>query len=268
MLVLGYVFALFIGLTLGMLGAGGSILTVPVFVYVLRFDPKLAVTMSLPVVGLTSLVGAISHWRAGNVNVRSVLSFGVVAMAAAFAGARASVFLAAGTQLFLLGVAMLTAAVLMLRDSFRTPRPMPATPGAGPDAGRASAAGERPRSGSPLALPLAGLFVGALTGIVGIGGGFIIVPALVLLAQLPMREAVGTSLTVITMNAAAGFAGQHRLRELPLDFLLVFGGVAMAGIIAGTWLARFLHQRTLKRAFAALLLVLAVLVLWQNRALP
>ena len=268
MLVLGYVFALFIGLTLGMLGAGGSILTVPVFVYVLRFDPKLAVTMSLPVVGLTSLVGAISHWRAGNVNVRSVLSFGVVAMAAAFAGARASVFLAASTQLFLLGVAMLTAAVLMLRDSFRTPRPMPATPGAGPDAGRASAAGERPRSGSPLALPLAGLFVGALTGIVGIGGGFIIVPALVLLAQLPMREAVGTSLTVITMNAAAGFAGQHRLRELPLDFLLVFGGVAMAGIIAGTWLARFLHQRTLKRAFAALLLVLAVLVLWQNRALP
>ena len=102
---------------------------------------------------------------------------------------------------------------------------------------------------------------------IGIGGGFLIVPALVGLAGLPMRQAVGTSLIVITMTAAAGFAGQHVTGEVPLRLVLVFSGIAMAGIVTGTVFVRWVRQRTLKRAFAVLLFAIAALVLWQNRAL-
>lgn len=251
MLLLGYVFALIIGLTLGILGGGGSILTVPVFVYVLGYDPKLAIAMSLPVVGATSLVGAIGHWRAGNVRVGVTLVFGGVAMSAAFVAARLSIHLAGRMQLFILGITMLTASMLMLRDSLR------------PSASAIPAGG---RSVMSATLPLAGLAVGALTGIVGIGGGFLIVPALVVFAHMPMRQAVGTSLTVIAMNAAAGFAGQHSIGAIPLDFVVIFSAIAMTGIVAGTWIGAYVHQRTLKRAFAMLLLVIAVLLLGQNWA--
>jgi uncharacterized membrane protein YfcA len=251
-LLLGYLLALVIGVTLGVLGGGGSILTVPVFVYVLGYDPKLAIAMSLPVVGATSLVGAFAHWRAGNLHLRTALIFGAVAMCGAFIAARLSARLSGRTQLFVLGVAMLTSAVLMMRGSRGAPTP----------------AGETTVR-HPLAAPflLSGLFVGALTGVVGIGGGFLIVPALVVLARVPMRPAVGTSLTVIAMNAAAGFAGQPRVGEIPLGVLVVFSGIAISGVIAGTWIARHVHQGTLKRAFAALLLVVAASLLWQNRAL-
>ena len=261
MLVLGYLFALIIGLTLGLLGGGGSILTVPVFVYVLRYDPKLAIAMSLPVVGATSVIGAIGYWRAGNVRLRTAIIFGGVSMASAFLAARLSIHVPGRAQLFVLGGTMLTASALMLRDSFRAPQPPPTRDS------RLAVSDSRPSTpGSRLILPLSGLFVGALTGVIGIGGGFLIVPVFVLLAHLPMRQAVGTSLAVITMNAAAGLAGQTRIGEIPLDFVMTFSGVAIAGIVAGTWLTRHVHQNTLKRAFAALLLVIAALLLWQNRA--
>jgi hypothetical protein len=250
-LLLGYLLALIIGLTLGVLGGGGSILTVPVFVYVLGYDPKLAIAMSLPVVGATSLVGAIGHWRAGHVRVPVTLVFGGVAMAAAFIAARLSVHLAGRVQLFIFSITMFTAAMLMLRDSLRPSAP--AIPAGG-------------RSSIPVALPLAGLAVGALTGLVGIGGGFLIVPALVVLAHMPMRQAVGTSLTVIAMNAVAGFAGQQSVGAIPLDFVITFSAIAMAGIVAGTWVGAYVHQRTLKRAFAVMLMVIAALLLWQNWA--
>jgi len=248
---LGYVLAFVIGLTLGMLGGGGSILTVPVFVYVLGIDPKLAIAMSLPVVGTTSLVGAIGHWRAGNVRVRTALPFGLVAMAGAFTAARLSVRLAGRTQLFVLGTTMLVAATFMLVGA-------PGTRGG--DAGGAKPA--------PLPLFLAvGFAVGGLTGVIGIGGGFLIVPALVVLAQVPMRQAVGTSLLVITMNSLAGFAGQAHVGEIPLGVVITFTIIAIGGILVGTRLVRSVKQAALKRAFAVLLLVIAVLLLWQNRGM-
>jgi len=246
---LGYAFALAIGLTLGMLGGGGSILTVPVFVYVLGYDPKLAIAMSLPVVGVTSLVGAIGHWRADNVRVRTALLFGVFTMAAAYVAARYSIRLQGRAQLLILGVAILSAALLMLRDSLRPAPPAPAT-----------VAGDRSR----FALPLAGLAVGVLTGLVGAGGGFLIVPALVLLAAVPMRQAIGTSLTVIAMNTAAGFAGLRNIATIPWAFVLTFGAVAVTGIIVGTVAARHVRQTTLKRGFAVFLLTVAILLVWQN----
>jgi uncharacterized membrane protein YfcA len=248
MIMVGLALALVIGLTLGLFGGGGSILTVPVFVYVLGFDPKLAIAMSFPVVGATSLVGAIGHWRAGNVRLSSALLFGLIAMAGAFGGARASGLLDGRAQLLILGVVMAAAAVMMLRA-----------------AGRDSADVRVPKVPSR-ALYLVALSVGALTGVIGIGGGFLIVPALVVFGQVPMREAVGTSLLVIAMNCVAGYAGQRDVRAIPWLFVCTFSAVAIAGILAGTSLARFVPQRTLKKGFAALLLVIAVLMLLQNHA--
>jgi uncharacterized membrane protein YfcA len=252
-LLLGYVLALLIGITLGLLGGGGSILTVPVFVYVLHYDPKFAIAMSLPVVGATSLVGAIGHWRAGNVRIPSALAFGVFAMTGAYTAARLSRHVTGRTQLFLLSVVMLVAAALMLRDSFRPAAlaPVPLSPVA-----------------LRLTLAAAGLSVGVVTGVIGIGGGFLIVPALVLLARVPMRQAVGTSLLVIAMNSLAGFLGQHDASAVPVRFVVTFSAVAMGGILAGAQLARYVDPRTLKRAFAVFLLVIAALMLWQGRAVP
>ena len=128
MLILGYALAALIGLSLGLMGGGGSILTVPIFVYVLAFDPKLAIAMSLPVVGVTSLVGAIGHWRAGNVNLKTAAIFGVVAMISAYVGARLAVFLTGALQLSLLAVIMLAAAISMFRNSRRVPSAKTAAP--------------------------------------------------------------------------------------------------------------------------------------------
>ncbi len=249
MIAVGLALALVIGLTLGLFGGGGSILTVPVFVYVLGFDPKLAIAMSFPVVGATSLMGAIGHWRAGNVRLSSAGLFGVVAMVGAFGGARASGLLDGRAQLLILGVVMAAAAVMMLRSAGR------------------DAAEIRVPTVPSRALYLVALSVGALTGVIGIGGGFLIVPALVVFGQVPMREAVGTSLLVIAMNCVSGFAGQRDVRAIPWLFVITFSAVAIAGILVGTALVRFVPQRTLKRGFAVLLLVIAALMLWQNHAM-
>lgn len=189
MLLLAAVFAALIGLSLGLLGGGGSILTVPVFVYLLGFEAKEAIAGSLAVVGATSLFGAVGHWRAGNVNLRVAAVFGAVAMPGAYLGARLAAFVSGGVQLTLFAGVMLLAAWFMFR-----PR----------NAAEEDAAGEHAR-GMPLWLIAAqGLAVGLLTGLVGVGGGFLIVPALVLLGKVPMKQAVGTSLLVIAMNSAGG----------------------------------------------------------------
>jgi uncharacterized membrane protein YfcA len=250
MVAVGLALAFLIGLTLGLFGGGGSILTVPVFVYVLGFDPKLAIAMSFPVVGATSLVGAVGHWRAGNVRIASALVFGLVAMAGSYGGARASRLLDARVQLSILGFVMAAAAVMMLRSASR-------------DAAQVTV----PRAPSR-ALYLVALGVGALTGMIGIGGGFLIVPALVVFGQVPMREAVGTSLLVIAMNCVSGFAGQRDIHAIPWSYVITFSAVAIAGILSGTRFARLVPQRALKRGFSVLLLVIAALVLWQNYPTP
>lgn len=234
-----------IGLSLGLLGGGGSILTVPVFVYVLGYAAKPAIAMSLPVVGATSLVGAIGHWRAGNVNFRQALTFGIVAMVGAFAGARLAVLVSGVFQLTLLAVVMLGAALSMLR------RPIAQPSGA--------------ESVSRWLVLVVGLGVGLLTGLVGIGGGFLIVPALVVLARLPMKQAVGTSLLVIAMNSASGFLGYLGQVDVPWAFMAVFTAIAIGGILVGTYLVRFVSQQALKRSFAVFLLVMAGVILYQNR---
>ena len=220
-------------------------LTVPVFVYVLGFDAKQAIAMTLPVVGVTSLVGAASHWRAGNVRIPTALLFGAVTMAGSFISARFIAPLLTGEiQLTLLATIMLVAAFSMYR-------------------GTISARPARPAR--PVRLVSVAFAVGVLTGLVGIGGGFLIVPALVLLAGVPMKEAVGTSLLVIALNTFAGWLGYAGRTAIPWTFLAVFTAVAIAGILVGSRLVRFVPAARLKRAFAIFLVFVAAFVLYQNR---
>ncbi|MGE0815978.1 MAG: sulfite exporter TauE/SafE family protein [Vicinamibacterales bacterium] len=236
-----------IGIALGLLGGGGSILTVPIFVYVLHFAAKDAIAMSLAVVGATSAIGVAGHWRAGNVNVRVGTVFGLVASVGTYGGARLAAHVSGAVQLAVFAVVMLLASAFMFRD-----RP----------AGEASDA----RPAAPLgAAALVGfsLGVGVLTGLVGVGGGFLIVPALVLLA-VPMREAVGTSLAIIAVNCAVGFAGY--LGHAAIDWSSV--GLVTAGTAPGIALGVALHRRVpqpvLRRGFSVFLLVMAVFILYQN----
>lgn len=244
MLAVGLALAALIGVTLGLLGGGGSVLTVPVLVYVLGVAAKPAIAMSLPVVGITSLISAVMHWRLGNVRIPTALTFGVLAMVGAFAGAKLAVFLSGAAQLALLSVVMLAAAASMLRGS------------------RPEADASAPAR-LTLLVPVA-LGVGVLTGLVGIGGGFLVVPALVLLARVPIRQAVGTSLLVIAMNSASGFVGYLGSVNVDWNFLAGFTGTAVVGALVGTALVSRVPQLALKRGFAVFLLAIGAFVLYKN----
>jgi len=244
---LGIGLAVLIGVSLGLLGGGGSILTVPVFVYVLGYDPKRAIAMSLAVVGTTSLLGAVTHWRAGHVRLRVAAVFGGIAMIGSYAGARLSALVSGTAQLTGFAIVMLVAAVFMLRSAIRP---------------------EEPRPAAAVSTPLLGMLalgVGLLTGLVGIGGGFLIVPALALGAGLPMRHAIGTSLAVIAFNAFTGFAGYAGQFAIPWGIIAVFSVAAIAGVFVGSAGARFVAPGTLRKGFAVFLVVMGLFMLYQNR---
>ncbi|MEE8555534.1 MAG: sulfite exporter TauE/SafE family protein, partial [bacterium] len=177
-IAISIVLAGFMGVTLGMLGAGGSIVTVPILRYVVGFEAKEAIALSLAVVGVTSLIGAVGHWRSGHARLGVALPFGVVAMIGAYAGARLAVYFSGDTQLFLFALLMLAAAVSMLRKG-SPDKPPPAR-----------AEGSRRWTGLAL-IGVLGFGMGVVAGLVGIGGGFMILPAMVILMRLSMREAVG-----------------------------------------------------------------------------
>lgn len=246
MLLAGF-FAVVIGLSLGLLGGGGSILTVPVFVYAMGFEAKEAIAMSLAVVGIVSLFGAISHWRSGNVDLRVAAVFGTVAMIGTYLGARLAIFFSGAAQLTLFALVMLLAAYFMFRPHGATP------------------AGAADRAHSPWLIAIEGVVVGVVTGLVGVGGGFLIVPALVLLGRVPMKRAVGTSLVVIALKSAAGFAGYLGQVQVDWGVIALFTSVAIGGTFAGTYLVRYVSQHALQRAFATFLLVMGGFILYQNR---
>jgi uncharacterized membrane protein YfcA len=254
--ILGFSLAALIGLSLGLLGGGGSILTVPILVYVLGFGAKESIAMGLAVVGVTSLFGAAGHWRRGNLQFRAALVFGAVAMAGTYAGARLSVFISGAAQLLLFAAVMLVAAFFMFRNGRKE---------AALAARKEAVHAPEPRKAPFPVMAAAALGVGGLTGLVGVGGGFLIVPALVLLVGLPMKQAVGTSLLVIALNSFVGFAGYLGHVEVPWVYLGVFTAIAVAGILAGTWASHFVSQAMLKRAFSAFLVLMGVFILFKNR---
>lgn len=224
--------AVVIGLSLGMLGGGGSILTVPLLVYVAGQTPNTAVATSLLVVGATAAIGAVGHARAGNVDWRTALVFGAAGMAGAYPGGRVGAVLPGTVLLLLFAALLVVTAGAMLR----------------PGGSRAT------QSSQHLRLPVLhvvahGLVVGAVTGVVGAGGGFLVVPALVVLGGLPMHVAVGSSLVVIAMKSAAGFAGYAS--GVQLDWPLALGVTAAAaiGTLVGGRLAARIDASSLRNGF-------------------
>ncbi len=248
MVALGLVLACLVGVTLGFFGGGGSILTVPLLVYVFGLEPKSAIASSLLIVGLASLTGALQHARLGNVRLGQGLVFGVAGMAGAYLGGRVSAWIDGGLLLVLFAAMMLLTATAMWR-------------------GRRA---ERPEVDAPPAAPgrliAQGFAVGTMTGLVGAGGGFLIVPALALWAGMPMTAAIGTSLLVIVLNAAAGFAGYASHVEVDARLVASVAAAAILGSLVGTRLATRVDPTSLRRAFAAFVMVMGTLILVREGA--
>ncbi|MDP2314293.1 MAG: sulfite exporter TauE/SafE family protein [Pseudomonadota bacterium] len=245
MFALALVLSVLIGVALGLLGGGGSILTTPILIYALGVETKAAIATSLLVVGVTSVAAVIQHARAGNVEWRTGLIFGGAGMAGAYVGGFIAAWIPATVLMILFGLMMLATAVAMFRGR--------KDPG--------------PQTGSPHALWKIvgeGLVVGVVTGLVGAGGGFLVVPALALLGGLPMKKAVGTSLLVIALKSFAGYAGHAAHVTVDLELAALVAGAAVVGSFAGSRLANVIPPDSLRRGFAGFVLVMATFVLYQQ----
>lgn len=243
MVLIAVVAGVVIGLSMGALGGGGSILAVPVLVYALYLDPQAATTASLIIVGVTAIVAAISHARAGRVDWRAALIFGGLGIPASIVGSMLN--RAVDPQVLLLAFAalMLLAAAAMYRRS-RTNEPAPAT--------------RSPiRTAQAARVVVVSLVVGFLTGFLGVGGGFIIVPALVLAMGFGMPTAVGTSLVIISITSLAAFVERLGHGAIAWDVVLPFTAAAIAGSLLGKRLSERVSAAALTRAFAVLLVLVA-----------
>ena len=238
--------AALIGLSLGLTGAGGSIITLPVLVYLAGVAPKEAVGLSLFIVGAAAVVGALQRIRGGGIHPKPALMFALSGMVGAAGGARLTPLVSPQALMIIFAALMLVVAVNMLIGKNDELSPAAEC--------------------KPIRCLLAGLAVGVLTGFIGVGGGFLLVPALVKFAKLPLRQAVGTSLAVIAFNSAAGFISHFG--EAPPRWLLafVFAVLAATGVLVGTALAKRLPVARLRQGFAVMVILTAAFVLWQNAA--
>lgn len=243
MLLLELTLGFAIGLSLGLLGGGGSILTVPALVYLVGQTPQAAITTSLAIVGANSVLGANFHRTQGTLNWQVAILFGSAGMLGAYFASGISELLAPEVLMMIFATLMLVIGGFMLTRK----SPPPAS------------------AGSPFWVVFAsGMLVGVLTGILGVGGGFLIVPALVMLIGLPMQIAVGTSLVVIAMNSLAGLLGRIGTESVNLPLIMVFGLTGLAGTFAGARLANILPAQKLQKAFAVFVIALAVFLLVDN----
>lgn len=254
--IIGFAGALVIGLVLGLIGGGGSILTVPIFVYILSIDPVMATAYSLFVVGSAALVGAIRNAQKGMVDFRTGIVFAAPALLAVFL-TRKYVVPAIPEHLFDVGSFEVTRdvgimvffAIIMLVASYSMIKGRKDT----------ETENEEVTYNYPMIL-IEGLVVGFLTGIVGAGGGFLIIPALVLLAKLPMKKAVATSLMIIAIKSLIGFIGDVQNLTIDWAFLLSFTALAIVGIFIGIYLNKFIEGARLKKAFGWFVLVMGIYI--------
>ncbi|MFC7356806.1 sulfite exporter TauE/SafE family protein [Jejudonia soesokkakensis] len=258
--ILGYVGALLIGLILGLIGGGGSILTVPILVYALVLDPVIATAYSLFVVGTTSLVGALKNMISKMVDFKTAIIFAIPAFIAVY-GTRAFLIPAIPEELFSIGsfivtknlsimlffaIIMLLASISMIRNSQNE-----------------TEKNTKVTYNYPLII-IEGFIVGVITGIVGAGGGFLIIPALVLLAKLPMKKAVATSLFIIAIKSLIGFLGDIQNHEIDWIFLLSFTAISVIGIFLGIWANKFFDGKKLKKAFGWFVLIMGIYIIYKE----
>ena len=255
--IAGYFASIFIGIALGLIGGGGSILTVPVLVYLFSIDAVLATAYSLFIVGTTSVVGSFSYFRKGLVNIRTAVVFGIPSIISVFI-TRAYILpaipqellrfedftLTKSTLLMLLFAALMILASYSMIKKDKIP------------SGRMT---HNTRFNYPLILA-EGIVVGMLTGLVGAGGGFLIIPALVILSKLPMKEAVGTSLVIIAAKSLIGFLGESAETMIDWTFLLKVSAFAISGIFIGMALSKKINGEKLKPAFGWFVLVMGIYI--------
>ena len=256
--ILGYFGALIIGVVLGLIGGGGSILTVPVLVYLLAINPVTATAYSLFVVGASALVGAFKNMQKKLVDFRTAIVFSIPAFIAVYA-TRKYMVPAIPESLFSIGdfeitknigimlffaIIMILASVSMIREN-----------------GKKKADAEKISYNYPLII-IEGIVVGVLTGIVGAGGGFLIIPALVLLAKLPMKKAVATSLLIIAIKSLIGFIGDVQNMNIDWIFLAIFTGLSVVGMFVGIYLNKFIDGKKLKKGFGWFVLIMGVYIIW------
>ena len=245
MIALTIALAVFVGVALGLLGGGGAILTVPLLAYVAGLDPKQAITTSLLVVGVTAAVGATTHARAGRVQWRTAVLFGSAAMAGAYAGGLLARFIAATALMIAFAAVMIAAAIAMLR-------------------GRRNAAAAAVTDLPVIKMAVLGVGVGTLSGLVGAGGGFLLVPALALLGGLSMPVAVGTSLVVISMQSFAGLAGHLASQHIDWRLAGMVTAAAVIGGLLGGRLTAMVDPNTLRQLFGWFVLLMASVILAQE----
>ncbi|WP_407427850.1 sulfite exporter TauE/SafE family protein [Arcticibacter sp.] len=258
--ILGYIASAFIGISLGLIGGGGSILTVPVLVYLFGVDPLLATSYSLFVVGSTSLVGAYQNWMNRSVNVKTVLSFGLSSVATVFLIRKYLIpvipehlFRISGFDITLNKATMVLFALLMIAAAFSMVKE--------------EQSGEPARSAhseNGLRLLLLGIGIGGATGLLGAGGGFLLVPVLVIVLGLPMKEAVGTSLMIIALNSLVGFAGDLKHFQVDWPFLLKMAAIAIAGLFIGAFLNTQIDGGNLKKGFGWFVLSIGAFILFKE----
>lgn len=259
--ILGYLGALIIGIVLGLIGGGGSILTVPILVYLLSINPVVATAYSLFVVGVSSLLGALQNIRKGLVDFKTAIVFVIPAFITVYLTRR---FVVPAIPEYLFDVGSFTVtrdigimvffAIIMMLASYSMIR--------GKDKNFDQEKAEI--KFKYLMIILEGLVVGIITGIVGAGGGFLIIPALVILAKLPMKKAVATSLLIIAIKSLIGFIGDVETMEIDWVFLLSFTAFSLLGILLGVWLIKFVNGSKLKKAFGWFVLLMGIYILFKE----
>ncbi len=259
----GYLASIIIGIALGLIGGGGSILTVPILVYLFKVNPENATSYSLFIVGITALAGAYRHYRIGNLKVRAGLVFALPSILSLLV-VRKIVLPTIPSSLFFVGnseitknlLIMVVFAVLMVAASTAMIRPSKTNK---------AATGKT----SPSRLALVGLLVGIVTGFLGAGGGFLIIPALLFFANLPMKQAVGTSLLIIAINSLIGFGGDM-MANTPINFVLLFtvAGIAILGMFIGTALSKKIDGATLKPLFGWFVLIMGCYIIVKELFIP
>lgn len=258
--ILGFFGALIIGVVLGLIGGGGSILTVPVLVYLLMINPVTATAYSLFVVGTSSLVGALNFMKKKLVDFRTATVFAIPAFIAVYATRKwmvpaipeylftlwgFEVTKGIGIMLFF-ALIMVLASISMIKGN-----------------GGEVVPETKVKYNYPLII-IEGIVVGILTGIVGAGGGFLIIPALVLLAKLPMKKAVATSLLIIAVKSLIGFIGDVENLDIDWTFLLIFTALSIIGIFIGGYLNKFIDGNKLKKGFGWFVLIMGIYIIWKE----